>query len=436
MSFRIGKCTSCDASYKLPATFEADRAKCKQCGGVVEIGPAQEEAPKPPPVPAAKPAEAPAKKKRSGPSMKEQLMAKRKAEAEAAAASSPPAAKPAAKAPAAKPAAKKPAAAKPAAKAAAAAPAGASGSRRSRPAGSRSRGGRRGSEDDGEEGGSKRRGRRTPEKKGLPVGGLIGIVVLVIAAVGAAVFLSGGEDPAPAQTGEEVASGDSEAAEDTAEDNGTADEAGTTEASASTEETDGDSSEDAGDEAASSDEEAAPAEEKPAKKPASNLTDPDSIDLSLIPDFGAITGCSPDRFAELEGLVATMVDPMAGAAGNRAKRKLVDAGKESFPPILNALKTLDLTDEDQFRSADVCQKALQDICNGNNFGWKYPSQEPDKFHAYDKKAIRAWSQAWEKAENDDAYWAKLAKLDKVPETPSEDDAIDAELDALDGLDDF
>ena len=74
MDVRHGTCTSCDKRYKLPASFPHDRAKCKECGGVVEIGPvesaappppapepepeepAQEEAPAPKPVPAAKPA--------------------------------------------------------------------------------------------------------------------------------------------------------------------------------------------------------------------------------------------------------------------------------------------------------------------------------------------------------------------------------------------
>lgn len=467
MSFRIGKCTSCAATYKLPASFEADRAKCKQCGGVVEIGPPGEEEPAAaaPPVPAKKPAGATAPapkpaKKREGPSMKEKLLARRREE-EAQAAKAKPAAKPAAKA-AAKPAAKaaaKPAAkaaakpraaaAKPAAKPAAKAAGGATGSRRSRPAGSRARGGRGRGGDDDEEGGSGRRGRRgAAQKKGMPVGGLIALVVLVLALGGGGFYMFGMDKQANAGDtgeGEEVANlddattgvedGDSgSGTDDGAEDTGSAEDAGDGAAAAD----DGDSGgDDAADPDAGGDAEPAAAETpKETPKNPSKLTDPDSIDLSLIPDYGPVAGTSDARFAELEALVAEMTDPMAGAAGNRARKKLVEAGKASFPVILNRMKTLDLTDDDDFRSADVCQKTLEEICNGNNFGWKYPSQEPEKFHAYDKKAIRAWSQAWERAESDDAYWMKLAKLDKVEDAAEEgldDDAID---DALDGLDDF
>ena len=33
MKFRKGICGDCGAQYKLPETFAADKAKCKQCGG-------------------------------------------------------------------------------------------------------------------------------------------------------------------------------------------------------------------------------------------------------------------------------------------------------------------------------------------------------------------------------------------------------------------
>ncbi len=446
MSFRIGKCSSCAATYKLPASFEADRAKCKQCGGVGEIGEA-EPAAAAPPVPAKMPASATARapkpaKKREGPSMKEKLLARREAE-EAKAAAAPrkpiqskaaakPAAKPAAKAAAAKPraASAKTAAAKPAAKAAG----GATGSRRSRPAASRSRGGRgKGDDEDGEGGG--RRGRRAPQKKGMPVGGLIALVVMVLALGGGGFYMFGMDKSAEAGDG-------GEGAEPTLTDvtNGMEDDAeGGLEATRDAELTDvtdeaGDTAEAASAEAAADEAAEAAAAVKTPKK--STLTDPDSIDLSLIDDFGPVAGTSASRFAELEALVTEMIDPEAGAAGNRARTKLVDAGRAAMPVIINALKTLDLTNDDQFRSADVCQKTLEEICNGNNYGWKYPSQEPEKFHAFDKKVIRNWALAWEKAETDDAAWAKLAKLDKVEAPagdPLDDDAID---DALDGLDDF
>ena len=38
MDHRIGTCSACKATYRIPASFAADRARCRQCGGVVEIG--------------------------------------------------------------------------------------------------------------------------------------------------------------------------------------------------------------------------------------------------------------------------------------------------------------------------------------------------------------------------------------------------------------
>ena len=39
MEYRQGKCAGCGAEYKIPASFQHDAAKCKECGGVVHIGP-------------------------------------------------------------------------------------------------------------------------------------------------------------------------------------------------------------------------------------------------------------------------------------------------------------------------------------------------------------------------------------------------------------
>jgi hypothetical protein len=52
MAHRVGVCSSCRARFQIPATFLPNRARCRACGGVVEIGPAQgtpEVAPSPPP---------------------------------------------------------------------------------------------------------------------------------------------------------------------------------------------------------------------------------------------------------------------------------------------------------------------------------------------------------------------------------------------------
>jgi len=41
MAHRIGVCQSCRARFQIPASFAPNRAKCRNCGGVVAIGPAE-----------------------------------------------------------------------------------------------------------------------------------------------------------------------------------------------------------------------------------------------------------------------------------------------------------------------------------------------------------------------------------------------------------
>ena len=44
MAHRVGVCGSCHARFQIPANFAPNRARCRTCGGVVEIGPAVEDA--------------------------------------------------------------------------------------------------------------------------------------------------------------------------------------------------------------------------------------------------------------------------------------------------------------------------------------------------------------------------------------------------------
>ncbi len=39
MDYRLGKCSSCGAEYKVPSSFAHDVARCKVCKGVVWLGP-------------------------------------------------------------------------------------------------------------------------------------------------------------------------------------------------------------------------------------------------------------------------------------------------------------------------------------------------------------------------------------------------------------
>lgn len=392
MSHRLGICSSCNAQYKVPASFQADRAKCKSCGGVVAIGPVGGAAPEP-----AKPAA--------------------KAPAPAAA----PAPKPAAPAVPAKPVPARPVAAKPAPKpvaeekdsvraaaqaaadrvreagkgAAAAAPAKA-GARSERAsakagAGSKSRssaGSRRGG-----------KGGKDAKKSKGPLLAVVGL--LVVAGGGAAWFLTQGDDGGPqaAEKTEQVA----EAPE-------------ANEPEAPMDEPEAAAAETSAPEAAPE----APAEaeaETPAEKPAEAASALDDIDLSTFPDQEKLPGTSDEDWAQIQEWTATFFDASAGAAGTRARGKLLERSREAFPAVLNAMKRLDFSTEDGFRAGDLGQRFLMDVCGGRNFGWNYDKDENDARTpasvVFNKKVVRSWIKAWEQARELPKAWATLTKTEEA-----------------------
>lgn len=429
MSHRIGECSSCGAKYKLPASFSAARARCKQCDGVVEIGPVVQAEPAPA---APEPVEV-KKKEREGPSMKERLLSQR--QARAAPPQPVPARRPAPKVAAPKAAASKPAGRpqpkreeKPSAKQSVRS------SRSAAPAKSRRDAAQRRDEDE-DDGGRKGRGSahrgahgRRQQKKSPMVPFLLAIVAFAFVGAGSWYLLDLAKEegegqspgsPAVADAGQTPESGAMEP------DEGTAEEAGP---------------------AGTAPEETAPEESTPeetasepeAKAPKPTPGDPDSIDLSVFPDYGPIEGCSEERFLELKQLAADMVDPLSGAAGTRARIKLEEAGKEAFPVIVNVMKKLDLSTDDGFRAGDMCQKTLETICNGMNAGWWYPDQNPDDYVFKSKQAIKLWCTTWERVKDDEDKWLVLTKQKKPgeeapEEKPKEKTASEDDLDELDGL---
>ena len=428
MSHRIGTCASCGATYKLPASFAADKARCKECEGVVEIGAIEGEAPAATPkptaapvpakrvpakpvrakcsAPAAKPKAEPKPKKRSGPSMKERLLEERRAAAEGAGEQQPALAK--------KPTAvRRPGVLKKAA-AAKAEPAARgtkeSGSKSAAPA-SRHRGSssrrRRGA---AAEGGEDVRERLRKTKKSPLVPALAALAALGLA--GGTVWYMMDSEKAGSELSEEPA------AVETQDETGTSSEP---------------------EEAPSPDSQAEPEDEpepepEPKPKPVKRK-DPASIDLTAIGDYGSIPGLTDDEFSKLQRLAVTMIDPEAGAAGNRARMALLNAEKSAFPAVLNVMKDIDFSTEQGFRDGDLCQRLLMEICNGNNFGWKYSALEEDEW--FNKFVVQRWCTQWDRAKDDEAYWLKFSKQDAAPEaaTDAGEPAIsDDDLDDLDDLD--
>lgn len=442
MDYRTGKCSQCGAEYKVPASFAHSAARCKQCKGVVHLGPPQGGAPSEPaaaaessPAPTAMPArkvvpkpaapaaaphaEAPkaapsappaapkaepaAEEKKGG--TLERLKAQRAAgagtPAPAPAPAPKPAAAPAARAPA--PAAKAPAPA-PATKAAAPAP------KPAAPAAARA--GRK--EKDEDDSASKRGGRRgakeRPEKKKSPAG-LLSVIGLVV--VGAAVFLFRDKlfagDPPVEGEGSVNAAATTEAGATPAP---TADAAAEPTAPAAEPE--------APAESPVAREEAAPAPGE--KKPDPKVKDPSSIDLAAIADFGPTPDTSAEEWTKLQESVVQMLDTEAGAAGTRARRFLIEQKRKAVPALLNAFKKLDFATAEGRKAGDLCQTTLKDIWNGTNFDWRYPDEAAGKPVTdpgdvwFCKRSTELWCTLWKQAEENIEVWIQKAKLEeKDPE---------------------
>ncbi len=160
----------------------------------------------------------------------------------------------------------------------------------------------------------------------------------------------------------------------------------------------------ADDTAASDDEPDAPTQPKPVDN---------GPDTTALPDIGPLFGTTPEQMAEMDELMATWMDTYAGRAGNRARDTLTrEYGGIALPWIINGLKNQDLSTDEGQSNGDNVQKALQDMFFGTNFGWKYPSQEPDLYLAYNRKVIVAWhTQIGNIEANGIEYFITMAKME-------------------------
>lgn len=426
--FRQAKCTQCAASFKVPATFTASKAKCPKCGGVVEVGEVQGAAPKaeastPKPVPASVPAAKPA-----------------------AAATPKPAAAPAA----AKPAAPKPAAAAPVAKPAAAAAKPAAPSVRSaaesaaskvKAGGAAKPAAKKGKEEDGD-GEKHERKRHVPTKKSsMPA--LIGLVAMLVFA-GAAYWYFGMKLPAEEKAKHELEAAATakrlaDQAEQAAKDKAEMDAANA-----------GHNADLAGAAAAKGEDVAVPDVEVPAEKTAKEAEAPakkpdaahdsgsdktfEEIDLTALPVLPKYSKSTDEEWDKYQADAKLLTDPASGAAGNRAGKRIEEAGRAAVPALLNQFRTINPAVEDGFRAGDLIQKMLERICKGMNFGWKYSTEPKDVY--YNKKAIQSWFKQWEKVGEDDAAWAKFTKQDAKKAAGDAEGGDAPATKPASGLDDF
>lgn len=430
--FRQAKCTNsaCAASFKVPATFAANKAKCPKCSGVVEIGPVQSAAPKadasaPAPAPAAKPVPA---------SVPPPKPAAPKAAAAPAPKPAAPKAPAAAKAPEAKPAAPKAAApAKPAAPSVRDAAASAASKVKTGATTPPSSKAKKAAEES--EGEGKRPRHVHKEKSKTPM--ILSVVGLLVFAL-AGGWWFGVKMPADEQAKKEASealakqkreAAEAQAAKDKAEMEA-ADAARLASAAAA------EAAKGGGDAAAasgSSDATSKPAEKSAEKKPATDSTVVDDIDLTAFPELPKQSSCSDEQWTSLQADARTLIDPAAGAKGGRAAKRLQEAGRIAVPALLNQFRTINPATDAGKSAGDLIQKTLERICNGRNFGWQYTTEPKDV--VYNKKAIKNWFKIWETVGEDEQQWLGFTKqLDKGGQGEGAKPADGGK--AASGLDDF
>lgn len=405
-SFRQGSCTQCKNSFRVPATFTANKAKCPKCGGVVEIGDTQSAAAArktpesssetPRPVPASVPTPKPAQAETPAPKP---------------VAAAPVTPKPAIAKPVTKPVAEVASAPKsPAVKSstAAAAP---SVRTAATDAARKVKGGTAGKSAKSDGGTKERRHAREPKKKSMVPAfiGVFGVLVLGVAAYWylAMYMPKQNETQAKAKAEADAAKAAAAVASKPAETNPAAasgspsDSSDTTQKPAQTPaQTPTESSQPVAD--------ATPTPTEEPKKVEKEVVD--DIDLMALAVQDKLADTSDEDWTTIQELAAVFTDPDAGAKGNRARGKLKEYGKAAFPALLNRMRTLNLASEEGMRNGDVIQRLLMDICSGNNFGWYYKT-EPKEV-VLNKKVVRLWFVSFEQARDNEAAWNKLAKIAK------------------------
>jgi len=359
-------------------------------------------------------------KRREGPSMKEKLLAARKAD-ESREASATPAGKPAARA-------KR----RPAATAASSSVASSRPSRRSaRPTRGGSRRSRGGDDADAgaEPSGRGRRGKATTGNRRKASPAMVAGMLVILGLIGFGVYKLAFEG----DSDEVVQAGNGAATPTPAETDAAAGAELTDETTGEADAVDPAAEDEAQDDQPPADGDGAAADAEPA--PAQPAVDPASVDLDALAEFGPTSETSPEEWAEIEGHVATFLDPAAGAAGNRARIALESFEKKAVPAIINRMRDLDVAEEQGMRNGDIAQRLLMTICNGTNLGWHHATEPKDVY--FNKRVIESWWKVWDRAKDDEAFWREFAKLEETPAEDEPEGELDEEaLDELDELEDF
>ncbi|MFO1052266.1 MAG: hypothetical protein U1F36_08635 [Planctomycetota bacterium] len=369
-------CQNCGAKYKLPESFQADKAKCKECGTAIDV----------------------AAQRKSG------------AAAPAAVAAPTKTAPATAKA--------RPAEARPAAPAE-------TRTRRSESTGTStrpSRGERGRKEDGGAEGGSHRRGKHgDAEKKKGPSPALIGGGLVVVAAIviGLIFMLKG--------------SGEDTTKQDTASNNAAAKPADA-KPGASNDKVSGTPTDAAADQKPA---EAKPADTKPAdpKSPESKPADPKPAAPKTEPKTGPkITSIEqvfdpktleelayPEEITkevrdEINSLVPD-IDGSATISARKAKTRLEELGYPSLFGLANQLRTFDYKTREGTMNAYELNRLMEVIAKGTNASFKPPQEEELSYDQMDwnAKTVKTWQTFLHQLNTKEKYEAYLKQKEAALE---------------------
>ncbi len=366
------------------------------------------------------------KKKGEGPSMREQILARKRAEAKAGASAAEEKPEAPTEAPTEAPKAKT--SSRPTR----------SGSGRSSGRSSAKRSG--GDEAEGE-GRSKRTRRERPQKKKSPVP-LIATGALLIGGVAAGVIFLGGGDEEPADGTTVQAAGGGE----TAPEGGDAEPAGTSSAGDGAAAAPGaaEPAAGAGADAAEADASGGGEEPAPAAKPKPKPAAPEPVDLAALEPFGKPDGVTNEQWAKLQEDAEMFFDVDAGAAGGRARRRLEEAGQPAWPAILNEMIKLDPAKPDDNEQGMLAQRALNAARGSQTsqaFDWRTPDDGvlSEKNLRYNRKLIKALYDSWAAVVEDPAHWDRIDKAEAAAEAKADtekkiEDEFEFDPSDLEGLD--
>lgn len=157
-------------------------------------------------------------------------------------------------------------------------------------------------------------------------------------------------------------------------------------------------------------------------------------DTTALPDLDPLDSTSPEEWARMATDMSTALTDR-GAAGGRALRRLVGSGRGAYPALVNALKSLDLSDPQAMMDAYPIVIALEDL-TGKSMTWK-SAGDPDQVR-YNRKAVALWHETWSKLSGSEKAWANFtARVVTAEAAAGLDDAEDDdEIDPEELLDDL